>query len=236
MTKKSRNASPRVEDSDDDSGSNRYDEKGAYDPRPQFHPYQGHLHTPMYYNQDYNPQKQQFSYAQAYPDVYSYNKSPYFAQEPQPVYTGMAGGRELERPLSVDEGYDDEEQYPSKKVGGKKKVMMKYIESKSKRGVTFSKRKKGIMKKAYELNILTGTQILLLIASESGHVYTFTTPKLRPIISEHEHLIQQCLNGPFPQEGDDYYCNYDPFSRDPSGRGAKRDEKDRPNDFYSAKK
>ncbi len=31
--------------------------------------------------------------------------------------------------------------------------------------------------------MLTGTQVLLLIASETGHVYTFSTPKLRPLIS-----------------------------------------------------
>lgn len=79
---------------------------------------------------------------------------------------------------------------------GRKKITMEYIEGKNKRSVTFSKRKKGIMKKAYELNVLTGTQILLLVASESGHVYTFATPKLKPMISNHERLIQQCLNAP----------------------------------------
>jgi hypothetical protein len=31
---------------------------------------------------------------------------------------------------------------------------------------------------AYELTTLTGTQALVLIASETGHVYTFATPKL----------------------------------------------------------
>lgn len=82
------------------------------------------------------------------------------------------------------------------KTVGRKKINMEYIEGKNKRSVTFSKRKKGIMKKAYELNVLTGTQILLLVASESGHVYTFATPKLKPIISNHERLIQQCLNTP----------------------------------------
>ncbi|KAI8914196.1 SRF-type transcription factor (DNA-binding and dimerization domain)-domain-containing protein, partial [Gorgonomyces haynaldii] len=75
---------------------------------------------------------------------------------------------------------------------------IEYIEDKSRRHITFSKRKAGIMKKAYELSTLTGTQVLLLVASETGHVYTFATPKLQPIIAEPEgkNMIQQCLNTP----------------------------------------
>ena len=37
------------------------------------------------------------------------------------------------------------------------------------------------MVQAYELSTLTGTQVLLLVASETGHVYTFATPKLQPL-------------------------------------------------------
>lgn len=37
---------------------------------------------------------------------------------------------------------------------------------------------------AYELATLTGTQLLLLVVSDSGVVYTFTTPKLEAIVSE----------------------------------------------------
>ncbi|EPR80121.1 MADS domain protein [Spraguea lophii 42_110] len=95
--------------------------------------------------------------------------------------------------ISSDNGFAEEKK-PRK--CGRKKIKMAFIEGKNKRSVTFSKRKKGIMKKAYELNILTGTEILLLVASESGHVYTFATPKLKPIIANHENLIQQCLNAP----------------------------------------
>ncbi|KAJ1787739.1 transcription factor of the MADS box [Coemansia sp. RSA 2399] len=54
------------------------------------------------------------------------------------------------------------------------------------------------MKKAYELSTLTGTQVLLLVVSETGLVYTFTTPKLQPIVtqSEGKNLIQACLSVP----------------------------------------
>ncbi|XP_061646918.1 serum response factor b isoform X6 [Phyllopteryx taeniolatus] len=52
--------------------------------------------------------------------------------------------------------------------------------------------------KAYELSTLTGTQVLLLVASETGHVYTFATRKLQPMITSEtgKALIQTCLNSP----------------------------------------
>ncbi len=54
---------------------------------------------------------------------------------------------------------------------------------------------------AYELSTLTGTQVLLLVVSETGLVYTFTTAKLQPLVtqSEGKNLIQACLNAPHGQ-------------------------------------
>lgn len=53
---------------------------------------------------------------------------------------------------------------------------------------------------AYELSTLTGTQVMLLVASETGHVYTFATPKLQPMITSEagKALIQTCLHTPDP--------------------------------------
>lgn len=48
----------------------------------------------------------------------------------------------------------------------RQKQPIKYIENKTRRHVTFSKRRHGIMKKAYELSVLTGANILLLILGE----------------------------------------------------------------------
>ncbi|WWC88270.1 uncharacterized protein L201_003177 [Kwoniella dendrophila CBS 6074] len=80
----------------------------------------------------------------------------------------------------------------------RRKIKIEYINDKSRRHITFSKRKAGIMKKAYELSILTGTQVLLLVVSETGLVYTFTTTKLQPLVqkAEGKNLIQACLNAP----------------------------------------
>ena len=70
------------------------------------------------------------------------------------------------------------------------------------------------MKKAYELSALTGTQVMLLVASETGHVYTFATKKLKPIITSDagKTLIQTCLNTPDDEEEEE------------SGRTEGRDE------------
>lgn len=48
---------------------------------------------------------------------------------------------------------------------------------------------------AYELSTLTGTQVLLLVVSETGLVYTFTTAKLQPLVTKAEgkNLIQASL-------------------------------------------
>ncbi|RXW24429.1 hypothetical protein EST38_g1424 [Candolleomyces aberdarensis] len=97
-------------------------------------------------------------------------------------------------------GDDDEEEDKPKsdKKAGRRKIKIEFIQDKSRRHITFSKRKAGIMKKAYELSTLTGTQVLLLVVSETGLVYTFTTAKLQPLVTQPEgkNLIQACLNAP----------------------------------------
>ncbi|XP_038107508.1 serum response factor homolog isoform X2 [Culex quinquefasciatus] len=108
----------------------------------------------------------------------------------------------------VDESYTSlqpKKSPPSngKKTKGRVKIKMEYIDNKLRRYTTFSKRKTGIMKKAYELSTLTGTQVMLLVASETGHVYTFATRKLQPMITSEagKALIQTCLNSPDPPTG-----------------------------------
>lgn len=103
----------------------------------------------------------------------------------------------MDEPLDEDEEEEEEEKKPMRR-SGRRKIKIEYIEDKTRRHITFSKRKAGIMKKAYELSTLTGTQVLLLVVSETGLVYTFTTPKLQPLVTKPEgkNLIQSCLNAP----------------------------------------
>ncbi|CCF54417.1 hypothetical protein NDA11_006500 [Ustilago hordei] len=86
---------------------------------------------------------------------------------------------------------------------GRRKIKIEFIQGDARRHITFSKRKAGIMKKAYELATLTGTQVLLLVVSQTGLVYTFTTPKLQALVTQAEgrNLIQACLNAPDPPNG-----------------------------------
>ena len=53
-------------------------------------------------------------------------------------------------------GFSSSVPRPGKKTRGRVKVKMEFIRSKLRRYTTFSKRKTGIMKKAYELATLTG--------------------------------------------------------------------------------
>ncbi|KAJ6477344.1 SRF-type transcription factor (DNA-binding and dimerization domain)-domain-containing protein [Mycena vitilis] len=102
---------------------------------------------------------------------------------------------------AIDSAGDDDDDDDKPKAGqkqGRRKIKIEFIQDKSRRHITFSKRKAGIMKKAYELSTLTGTQVLLLVVSETGLVYTFTTAKLQPLVTQPEgkNLIQACLNAP----------------------------------------
>lgn len=132
--------------------------------------------------------------------------SPTELDDPHAVGNGNSGASETrgikrQRPSVADDDDDDDEK------GGRerRKIEIKFITDKSRRHITFSKRKAGIMKKAYELSVLTGTQVLLLVVSETGLVYTFTTPKLQPLVTKAEgkNLIQACLNAPEPQPGNE---------------------------------
>jgi len=139
------------------------------------------------------------------------------SQHSQHSPDSLAGLNKRQTPDSPDddEDEDDDDDEPDrkkqkgegekgakkkKKAGGsgRRRIEIKFIENKSRRQVTFSRRKRGLMKKAYELTTLTGTQALVLIASETGHVYTFATPKLQPVVTlrEGKELIQSCLNAP----------------------------------------
>lgn len=128
-------------------------------------------------------------------------------------FAGAGQATQFARGSISGAGDDDDDDEPSggKQQKERRKIEIKFIQDKSRRHITFSKRKAGIMKKAYELSVLTGTQVLLLVVSETGLVYTFTTPKLQPLVtkSEGKNLIQACLNAPEEGLGDDQAENSD---------------------------
>ncbi|OWM64979.1 hypothetical protein CDL15_Pgr028697 [Punica granatum] len=56
---------------------------------------------------------------------------------------------------------------------GRGRVEVKRIENKINRQVTFSKRRNGLLKKAYELSVLCDAEIALIIFSSRGKLYEF---------------------------------------------------------------
>ncbi|KAI9755323.1 MAG: hypothetical protein M4579_004325 [Chaenotheca gracillima] len=135
---------------------------------------------------------------------------------------GAAGAGDLNRgvkrprPSAGADDDDDDDDKPGRDRE-RRKIEIKFIQDKSRRHITFSKRKAGIMKKAYELSVLTGTQVLLLVVSETGLVYTFTTPKLQPLVTKAEgkNLIQACLNAPEPPSGNENGVEGEPAVESP---------------------
>jgi SRF-type transcription factor (DNA-binding and dimerisation domain) len=105
--------------------------------------------------------------------------------------------------------------------GGKKKIRLEYITNKIKRSVSFSKRKKGIMKKAFELNVMTGSEMIIIIASETGHVYTYSTPKLKNVLKEQQKNIQDSLVNEIPS--DDLRRGFGHFPECDSKRNVEND-------------
>lgn len=58
---------------------------------------------------------------------------------------------------------------------GRGKVELKRIENPTRRQVTFSKRRNGLLKKAFELSILCDAEVSLIIFSTTGKIYQFAS-------------------------------------------------------------
>ena len=91
------------------------------------------------------------------------------APSSQPAPGASSSGVEI-LPYNPEGGDDDDDdddeggadgEPPRKKRGGhgRRKIEIEYIDDKIRRHITFSKRKAGISKKAYELSRLTGAQV-----------------------------------------------------------------------------
>ncbi|XP_010037401.2 MADS-box transcription factor 23 isoform X1 [Eucalyptus grandis] len=72
---------------------------------------------------------------------------------------------------------------------GRGKVELKRIEKASSRQVTFSKRRNGLFKKAFELSVLCDAEIALLVFSSSGKCYQFASHDMdRTIVKYRDEL------------------------------------------------
>ncbi|XP_075479289.1 agamous-like MADS-box protein MADS3 isoform X1 [Primulina tabacum] len=74
---------------------------------------------------------------------------------------------------------------------GRGRVELKRIENKINRQVTFSKRRNGLLKKAYELSVLCDAEVALIIFSSRGKLYEFGS---NSIMSTLERYQRCCFN------------------------------------------
>lgn len=65
---------------------------------------------------------------------------------------------------------------------GRGKIAIKRIESITSRQVTFSKRRKGLLKKARELSILCDADVSLIVFSSTGRLYEFSSSRYVKLI------------------------------------------------------
>ncbi|EOA15711.1 hypothetical protein CARUB_v10006544mg [Capsella rubella] len=66
------------------------------------------------------------------------------------------------------------------------KIEIKRIENVTSRQVTFSKRRKGLLKKAHELSILCDAQVAAIVFSQNGRLYDFASSDMTKIMERYE--------------------------------------------------
>ncbi|KAL4595296.1 hypothetical protein ACB092_12G081700 [Castanea dentata] len=65
------------------------------------------------------------------------------------------------------------------------KIQMKRIENATSRQVTFSKRRNGLLKKAYELSVLCDAEVAVIIFSQKGRLYEFSSTDMQKTIERY---------------------------------------------------
>ncbi|URD89645.1 hypothetical protein MUK42_27440 [Musa troglodytarum] len=70
---------------------------------------------------------------------------------------------------------------------GRGRVELKRIENKINRQVTFSKRRNGLLKKAYELSVLCDAEVALIIFSSRGKLYEFGSVGMSKTLERYQH-------------------------------------------------
>ncbi|KAL3498751.1 hypothetical protein ACH5RR_041483 [Cinchona calisaya] len=83
------------------------------------------------------------------------------------------------------------------------KTQMKRIENATSRQVTFSKRRSGLLKKAFELSVLCDAEVALFIFSSKGKLYEFSSSSATNTIERYQKNINNhCLCKRMAEEHD----------------------------------
>uniref|UniRef100_A0A5B6YVG3 Putative MADS-box protein SOC1-like n=1 Tax=Davidia involucrata TaxID=16924 RepID=A0A5B6YVG3_DAVIN len=70
------------------------------------------------------------------------------------------------------------------------KIQMKLIENVSSRQVTFTKRRNGLLKKARELSVLCDAEVALIIFSQKGRLYEFSSSNMQKMIERYREFAK----------------------------------------------
>ncbi|XP_076887921.1 MADS-box transcription factor 23-like [Bidens hawaiensis] len=73
---------------------------------------------------------------------------------------------------------------------GRGKIEIKKIENVSTRQVTFSKRRAGLLKKAHELSVLCDAEVGIIVFSNTGRLYEFSSSSMRGIIDRYNRATE----------------------------------------------
>ncbi|KAM1049456.1 hypothetical protein ACFX13_029183 [Malus domestica] len=82
---------------------------------------------------------------------------------------------------------------------GRGKIEIKRIENANSRQVTFSKRRSGLLKKAQELAILCDAEVAVIIFSNTGRLFEFSSAGMRQTLSRYNKCLDSSEDA--PEEG-----------------------------------
>ncbi|CAH9096603.1 unnamed protein product [Cuscuta europaea] len=85
------------------------------------------------------------------------------------------------------------------------KTQLRRIENATSRQVTFSKRRNGLLKKAFELSVLCDAEVALIVFSPRGKLYEFASASMRETIARYRRYTvdRQAENPSVEQEPDE---------------------------------
>ncbi|KAF8050153.1 hypothetical protein N665_2036s0004 [Sinapis alba] len=83
------------------------------------------------------------------------------------------------------------------------KIEIKRIENLTSRQVTFSKRRKGLLKKAHELSVLCDAQVAAIVFSQKGKLYDFASSDMKKMMEQCEIYRSEYFNAERLQEEKD---------------------------------
>ncbi|XP_044505532.1 MADS-box protein SOC1-like isoform X5 [Mangifera indica] len=115
--------------------------------------------------------------------------------------TGTAeyGNKNIKLGLWSEYKEGDASNYRKAMVRGK--IQMKRIENATNRQVTFSKRRNGLLKKAFELSVLCESEVAVIIFSQKGRVYEFSSSGMQKTIDQYLKYKKEVLaNKPEAEE------------------------------------